>query len=102
MVNDFLNSVYQSFKPNKNIKYKFQGYFELINQQKTIDNQSFLTDKRNWLTNVYFFKHFNEFIRNEIFNDITKRIIVNSLTGSSWHFKRFERLNIIAVPLTAE
>ena len=99
IVNDFLNSVYRSFKPDKNIKYKFQGYFELVNQQKTIDNQSFLTDDQNWLTNVYSFKHFNEFVRAEIANDITKRIILNGLTGSSWYFKRFERLNITVVPL---
>ena len=100
MVNGFLNSVYQSFKPNKNTKYKFQVYFELVNQQKTVDNQSFLTDNRNWLSNVYTFKHFNEFVGAEIFNDINKRIIINCLTGSSWYFKRFERLSITVVPLT--
>ena len=25
-----------------------------------------------------------------------KRVIVNGLTGSSWQFKRFERLSVIA------
>lgn len=98
IVIDFLNSVYQTFKPNRNIWYKFQGYFELVNQLKTADNQNFITDNRSWLTNVYNFKHFNEFVRAEIFNDITKRIIYNGLTGSSWHFKRFERLSITVVP----
>lgn len=70
-----------------------------MNQQKTIDNLSFLTDNRNWLTNVYSFKHFNEFVRPEIANEITKRNILNGLTGSSWHFKGFEHLDIIVVPL---
>lgn len=44
IVMDFLNSVYQTFKPNRNTWYKFQGYFELVNQQKTADNQNFITD----------------------------------------------------------
>lgn len=83
VVNDFLNSVYNSFKPI-NKKYKFQGYF-------------FFTENRNRLTNVYKSKYFNEFVRSEISNYITKRIICNGLTGSSWYFKRFERLNIIVV-----
>ena len=95
---DFLNSVYQTFKRNRNTWYKFQGYFELVNQQKTADNQNFITDNQSWLTNVYNFKHVNEFVRGEIFNDITKRIIYNGLTGSSWYFKRFERLSITVVP----
>ena len=32
MVDDFLNVVYHTFKPSKNIKYKFQAYFELVYQ----------------------------------------------------------------------
>ena len=47
MVDDFLNVVYRTFKPSKNIKYKFQAYFELVNQQRTCDNQNFTTDNRS-------------------------------------------------------
>ena len=96
MVDDFLNSVYNSFKAFKK-KYRFQGYFELVNPQPTLDNQSFLTENRNWLTNAYKSICFNEFVRSEIPNDIKKRIIFNGLTGSSWYFKRFERLNVTVV-----
>ena len=46
VVDDFLNSVYNSFKAF-NIKYRLQGYFELVNQQSTLGNQSFLTENRN-------------------------------------------------------
>ena len=73
----------------------------IANLQRASDNQNFLTDNRSWLTKVYRFKFFNEFLRNEFKNEI-KRIINNGLTGSSWYFKRFERLNVIVIPLTNE
>ena len=74
---------------------KFQGYAEIINQQRGEIN---LEDKQVWLTNSFNSKHFNDFVRGEIRDEITKRIIVNGQTGSSWHFKRFEQLSIIVVP----
>ena len=73
-----------------------------MNQQRTPDNNNFLTENRSWITNVLRFKYFNEFLRGELKDEITKRIINNGLTGSSWFFKRFERLNIIVVPLVKE
>lgn len=82
--------------------YKFQAYFEIVTQQRTPDNDTFLTKNRSWITNVFCFKYFNEFLRGELKDEITKRIIHNGLTGSSWFFKRFERLNIIVVPLVKE
>ena len=98
-VSNFLNVVYQNFKPDQGVKkYKFQGYFELVNQQHTVDNQGFLTENRNWLKRVFNTGYFNEFARAELFNEITKKVIVNGLTGSSWHFKRYECLNITVVP----
>ena len=100
MVDEFLGVVYRTFKPLKNIDYKFQAYFEIVNQQRKSDNRNFLTDNRSWLTNVYRFKYLNEFLRAELKNEITKRIISNGLTGSSWYFRRFERLNVIVLPLT--
>lgn len=80
--------------------YKFQGYFEIINQQRGPEHV--LTDKRVWLTNVYRFKYFSEFVRGEIKGEIIKRIIINGQSGSSWFFKHFNRLNIITVPLLNE
>ena len=100
MVDEFLGVVYRTFKPLKNINYKFQAYFEIVNQQRKSDNQNFLTDNRSCVNNVYRFKYFNEFLRAELKNEITKRIISNGLTGSSWYFRRFERLNVIVLPLT--
>ena len=85
-----MNSVYQVFRSNK--ESRFQGYAEIINQQR---GEIFLKDKRVWLTNVYRSKYFNDFMRSEIKDEITKRVVVNGESGSSWHFKRFDRLNII-------
>ena len=44
----------------------------------------------------------NQFVRGEIKDEIVKRVIVNGQTGSSWYFKRFNRINIIVAPLLNE
>ena len=92
VVDDFLQSVYESYHPQKN---KIKGFFEIINKQR---GEAILEDNRAWLTNLFITKHFNTFIRTEIKNKIIKRIIVNGQSGSSWFFKRFERLSIITTP----
>ena len=96
MVDVFLDNVHLAFN-SRNRMYKFQGYFEIINQQRGPENV--LEDKRVWLTNVYCFKYFNDFVRGEIKDQIIKRVIVNGQSGSSCFFKRFSRLNITVVPL---
>ena len=70
--------------------------FEIINQQRA---EVILEDNRAGLTNSFNAKQFNTFIRGEIKNEIIKRIIVNGQSGSSWFFKRFERLSITAAPV---
>ena len=94
MVDVFLDSIYEIFRPNT--EKKFQGYAEIVNQQRV---EIILQDKRVWLTNSFNSKHFNDFFRREIRDEITKRIIANGQTGSSWYFKRFQRLPIIVVSL---
>ena len=84
--------VYEIYRPTK--ENKFQGCAEIINQQR---GEIILEDKRVWLTNSFSSKHFNNFVRGEIRDEITKRIIVNGKSGSSWYFKRSERLRVIAV-----
>ena len=49
MIDVFLNMVYQAFRSQNHI-YKFQGYFEIINQQR--GTEIILEDKRIWLTNI--------------------------------------------------
>ena len=93
IVDDFLNSVYERFEPND--QYKIQGYAEIINQQQG----EFIVAESTcvWLTNTYTAKHFNDYVRNSIKSEIVKRIIVNGLAGSSWYFKRFDRLTVIII-----
>ena len=86
---DFSSSVYEVYHPQEN---KIQAFFEIINQQR---GEVILEDNREWLTNSFNTKNFNTFIQGEIKNEIIKRIIANGQSGSSWFFKRFERLTII-------
>ena len=94
IVDAFLDSVYEIYRPSK--ENKIQGYAEIINQLR---GEIILEDKRVWLTNSFNSKYFNDFVRGKIRDEITKRIIVNGQTDSSWHFKKFERLSVIVVLL---
>lgn len=73
---------------------KNQDYFKLRNYQQTETVE--LENTGVWLTNVYTGRYFNEFIRGEIKKGILKRVIINDSTGSSWLFKRFNKLQVIA------
>ena len=94
ILDSFIQSVYEKFTPDK--ECKFQGFAEIVNQQM---GEIILTDRQVWLTNVFNSRHFNEFVRGQIRDEIAKRLIVNDQTGSSWHFRRFERLTVIVVRL---
>ena len=94
IVDAFLNSVYERFVPGKD--FKIQGYFEIINYQQT----KIVKNTRIWLTNVFKGRHFNPYIRGEMKKDILKRLVANGATGSSWIFKRFNKLQIIATDET--
>ena len=70
-----------------------QGYAEIVNQQQTEYIIAEITTV--WLTNTYTAKHFNDYVRGSIRDDIIKRIIINGQTASGWYFKRFNRLTMI-------
>ena len=90
-VRDFLATLERSFVLTK--KVRGQGYMELVNYQpiEIIELES----KRVWLTDIFTCKFLKQYVRSEIKNDFLKRVIVNGMTGSSWRFKKFERLLII-------
>lgn len=94
IVDQFLDSVKEVFNSASCKEYKIQGYFELRNFQQTEAVE--LENRRVWLTNIYLGKYFNDFIRGEIKSEILKRVIINDATGSSWRFRRFNRLQINA------
>ena len=53
-----------------------------------------LLNTRYWTTETYGSIYFNEFIFHALKHDILKRVINNSMTGSSWYFKRFVYLAV--------
>ena len=91
VVDSFLNAFERSFVSDK--KLKFQGYTELINYQSTEIIK--LESKRVWLTDVFTGKYCNQYIRGELRANFLRRVIVNGATGSSWKFKRFDKISII-------
>ena len=88
--------MYAAYQPEKN--NKIQGCTEIINQQhgKII----VLEDSRVWLTNTFPSRHFNDFVRGELKDEIAKRVVVNGQSGSSWYFKWFERLRVVVTPVS--
>ena len=94
-VDDFIFSVERKFVTNG--KVKVQGSVELINYQPAESDVIIeLESRRIWLTNVYTCVFFNDYVKEKIREGFMKRIIINGITGSSWHFKRFERLSVIS------
>ena len=53
-----------------------------------------ILDSCVWQTHVYSEIYFNDSGKSDLANDILKRVIVNGLTGSSWRFKKFDRICI--------
>ena len=48
------------------------------------------------LTGVYSCVFFNDYVKEKIRQSFMKRVIINGMSGSSWRFKRFDRLNLIS------
>ena len=90
-VNYFIFFVENKFVSN--CKVNFQGSMELINYQPAETDQIIeLESTRTWLTDVYTCVFFNGYDQEEI-KKIMKRVIINRMTGSSRHSKRFEYLS---------
>ena len=88
---DFLSSIYNRFNPDG--EHAIQRYAEIINQQQ---GEFIIAESTSvWLTNTYTAKYFNGYVKSSVKSDIVKRIIINGQTGSSWYFKRFNRLTVI-------
>ena len=92
-VKKFISAVDKNFVPSA--KVKVQGRYEISNYQPSQDENIEQEKKRTWLTEVFTCAHFNWYVQNRLTNNFMKRVIINSLTGSSWKFKRFHRLSVI-------
>ena len=77
--------------------------FSIENIQQVFSNEYSdpLVQTRYWTTEPFQSKSLNDFVSFKIRESILKRVINNNLSGSAWHFNKFNYLNIkiVNVPL---
>ena len=87
----------------KNLKYRFQSSnekwfkrsFNIENTQNSIRlDLEPLLNTRYWATETYDNTYFNDFIFFGLRQDILKQVVINNMSGSAWHFKRFVYLTL--------
>ena len=102
LVDSFLNEV-KVLMPRYENNVLVRAGFSIENVQQALnDNYSDpLVQTSYWTTEPYQTKSFNDFVSFKIREGILRRVINNNLSGSAWHFNRFNYLNIkiINVPL---
>ena len=90
-VHDFLKHVKYRFKSSN--KKWFKCSFNIENTQNSIRSDlEPLLNARYWTTETYDNPYFNDFIFFGLRQDILKRVIINNMSGSACHFKRFTYL----------
>ena len=90
----FILAVKNKFVPQG--KVKVQETIDAVNYQPSGEENIKQESRRTWLTDVHMCVYFNSFVQRELSKNFMKRVIVSGLKGSSWQFKRFERLSVIA------
>lgn len=73
--------------------FKMQQYVDLKHYQQT--NTAELENTRVWPTNVFLVQYFNQYMWDGMKKEILKRVNINVSTGTSWIFKRFQKLQVI-------
>ena len=101
VVDDFLRNVEYKFKPGRKKWNKCLFIIENIQQSPYQDLRSII-NSRYWTTPPYEGTYFNDFIFFGLRKNIFSRVIVNGMTGSSWHVKHFVSLSLKALDINAE
>ena len=87
-VDDFLRNVRYRFKAGS--KKWFKCSFVIENIQKSLyPGLQPLLNSRYWSTATYDSVYFNDFMFFGLKEDILSRVIMDVMSGSSWHFERF-------------
>ena len=95
----------------RNIKYRFKsGSKKWIKCSFTIENiqnaqyqgLTPILNSRYWTTSPYEGTYFNDFIFYGLKQEILSIVIINGMSGSSWHFKRFISLSVKVLDNDAE
>ena len=90
-MDDFALALEKKFSP-----YQSRQISGLHGAKKLSANKNYqLKSRRIWMTDIYTCKFFNEFVRDQIKNDLMKGNITNGMSGSSWISKKFERITMI-------
>ena len=78
-----------------NVGFFIKCGFSLENiQPSPIEKEQPVKNSQYWSTEPYQTKSFNDFIYFNLRESILKRVINNSLTGSSWHFNLFLYISV--------
>ena len=87
-VDDFLRNVKHKFKAGS--KKWIKRSFTIENIQKSLyQGLQPILNTRYWTTPTHDGVYFNDFIFFGLKQDILSRVIINGMSGSSWHFKQF-------------
>ena len=77
-----------------NVLIKAGFSIENVQQVFSKDYSDPLVQTRYWTTETFESKSFNDFISFKIRESVLKRVIHNNLSGSAWHFNRFNYMNV--------
>ena len=93
LVDEFLFNVKNRIQQS-DVDFFIRCGFSLENIQPSLDDGQSSTASRYWSTEPIQTKSFNDFVFFNIRSSVSKRVINNGMTGSSWHFNRFLYINI--------
>ena len=92
-VDDFLKNVKYKFKPGDKKWIKCSFTIENI-QNSPYKDLRLIINSRYWTTPPYEGIYFNDFIFYGLRQNVLRRVIINDMSGISWHFKRFVSLSL--------
>ena len=95
LVDTFLAHVKDLVPRNEYNNLLIRAGFSIENIQEALGDYSDpLVQTRYWTTETFESKSFNDFISFKIRESVLKRVINNNLSGSAWHFNRFNYMNV--------
>ena len=95
LVDTFLAHVKDLVPRNEYNNLLIRAGFSIENIQEALGDYSDpLVQTRYWTTETFESKSFNDFISFKLRESVLKRVINNNLSGSAWHFNRFNYMNV--------
>ena len=95
LVDTFLAQVKDLVPRNEYNNLLIRAGFSIENIQEALGDYSDpLVQTRYWTTETFESKSFNDFISFKLRESVLKRVIFNNLSGSAWHFNRFNYMNV--------